>query len=85
MKDVWAGRRNVFAVCLFMTKCSALFILHCLLSMIYTLLSLSLVGSLKLASCFMTRDRRVEVVILILIMHVKGMNVPGGKCQVSTA
>lgn len=56
-----------------------------LLSIIYTLLSLGLVVSLKLASLFMTRDRSGEVVILILIMHLKRMNVPGEKCQVSTA
>lgn len=84
-KDVWAGRRDVFLPCLFMSKCSALFIPHCLLSMISALLNLGLVGSLKLASLFMTRDRRGGVVILILIMHLKGMNVLGGKCQVFIA
>lgn len=84
-KDVWAGRRDVFTPCLFMSKWSALFIPHCMLSMIYTLLNLGLVGSLKLASLFMTRDGRGVVVILILIMHLKGMNVLGGKCKVFTA
>lgn len=82
-KDVWAGRRDVFAACLFMS--SALFILYCLLSMLYPLLNLGLGGSLKLAPLFMTLDRRGEVVILILIMHLKGMNVSRGKCQVSIA
>lgn len=77
------GLGDVFAACLFMSKCSALFILHCLLYMIYTLLNLGVVSSLKLASLFMIRDRRGEVVILILIMHLKGMNVPGEKCHIS--
>lgn len=50
-----------------------------------TLLNLGLEWSLKLASLFVTLDRRGEVVILLLIMHLKGMNVPRGKCQVSIA
>jgi len=88
MTDAWAGRRDVFAACFLFSKCSEVFTLHHLLSIINTLLNLTLVGSLKLASRSVTHGRRGYVDVLLLITHIKEKSflpVPGGKYQVFIA
>lgn len=87
LMDVQAGRRNGFGAWLFLSKCNALCTPH-LLFIINTFWTLLLVGSLKLASRFMTHGRMRSADVLSLITHVEGMTVllvPGGKYQVSIA